>query len=102
MARLRQHPSEIPLAPPDRETLFAEEAVRTDGMTIATMEDKPVKDKLVDAQGSRDFHAHLQPAQAQFIEYPSLYHELFNETDADRVFGDLDHWLAGQRARIAA
>jgi alpha-beta hydrolase superfamily lysophospholipase len=60
------------------------------------------QDKLVDAQGSRDFHARLQPAQARLIEYPSLYHELFNETDADRVFGDLDDWLAGLRERIAA
>ena len=60
------------------------------------------QDRLVDAQGSRDFHAQLQPAQARLIEYPSLYHELFNETDADKVFGDLDDWLTALRERIAA
>lgn len=59
-------------------------------------------DRLVDARGSRDFHARLQPALARLIEYPSLYHELFNETDAAQVFGDLDNWLAGLRERIAA
>lgn len=60
------------------------------------------QDRLVDAQGSRDFHSHLKPAQARLIEYPSLYHELFNETDAAMVFGDLDDWLAGLRDRAAA
>lgn len=60
------------------------------------------QDKLVDAQGSRDFHARLPASQVRFIEYPSLYHELFNETDADRVFGDLDDWLTGLQGRIAA
>lgn len=59
-------------------------------------------DRLVDARGSRDFHARLQPALARLIEYPSLYHELFNETEAAQVFGDLDHWLAGLRERVAA
>ncbi len=60
------------------------------------------RDRLVDARGSRDFHARLQPALARLIEYPSLYHELFNETDAAQVFGDLDDWLAALREPVAA
>ncbi len=59
-------------------------------------------DRLVDARGSRDFHAQLPAASARLIEYPSLYHELFNEIDAAQVFGDLDGWLTGLRERIAA
>lgn len=59
-------------------------------------------DRLVDARGSRDFHARLQPALGRLIEYPSLYHELFNEADAAQVFGDLDDWLAALREPVAA
>ncbi len=59
-------------------------------------------DRLVNAQGSRDFHARLPSGTGQLIEYPSLYHELFNETEASRVFADLDHWLSGLQARQAA
>lgn len=60
------------------------------------------QDKLVDARGSREFHARLDATHSHLIEYPSLYHELFNETDAARVFADLDHWLANLQERIAA
>ena len=42
------------------------------------------------------------PPEQSLIEYPSLYHELFNETEAAQVFGDLDNWLAGLRERVAA
>ncbi len=59
-------------------------------------------DRLVDAQGSRDFHAQLATGLGQLIEYPSLYHELFNETEASTVFADLEHWLSALQARIAA
>ena len=60
------------------------------------------QDQLVDAQGSRDFHARLNPSQSRLIEYPSLYHELFNEIDASKVFGDLDTWLNSLQERVAA
>jgi alpha-beta hydrolase superfamily lysophospholipase len=60
------------------------------------------QDRLVDAQGSRDFHARLKASQSRFVEYPTLYHELFNETNAAQVFGDLDAWLATLQDRVAA
>ncbi len=60
------------------------------------------QDQLVDAQGSRDFHSRLKPSQSRLIEYPSLYHELFNEIDASKVFGDLDTWLNSLQERVAA
>ncbi len=60
------------------------------------------QDRLVDAQGSRDFHARLTSAPARLIEYPALYHELFNEIDAGKVFGDLDAWLTELQDRVAA
>ena len=58
-------------------------------------------DRLVDPGGARRFHAALPAGVGELHEYPSLYHELFQERDTDRqrVLGDLDAWL---RARLAS
>ncbi len=29
----------------------------------------------------------------EFHLYAGLFHEIFNETEKDRVFADLEHWL---------
>lgn len=50
-------------------------------------------DRLVDARGSDAFHARLAPGVGTIRRYPELYHELFNETEAQRVFDDLRAWL---------
>ena len=52
-------------------------------------------DRLVDAAGSQRFFAQLPPALAQMQVYDGMYHELFNESDARRPFGDLRAWLDG-------
>jgi alpha-beta hydrolase superfamily lysophospholipase len=52
-------------------------------------------DRVVDAAGSKAFHAALMPGIGTMHWYPDLYHEVFNETDAQRVFGDLRRWLTG-------
>ncbi len=75
---------------------------RASALTIPVLLLVSGHDRLVDAQGSRDFHAQLPAASARLIEYPSLYHELFNEIDAAQVFGDLDDWLSALRERTAA
>ena len=51
-------------------------------------------DKLVDAEGSRQFFAHLALGIGTLHWYDGFYHELFNETDARRVLADLQEWLA--------
>jgi alpha-beta hydrolase superfamily lysophospholipase len=50
-------------------------------------------DRLVDPAGSRRFSAALPTGSAQIHFYPGFYHELFNETEAEQVFGDLRTWL---------
>jgi alpha-beta hydrolase superfamily lysophospholipase len=52
-------------------------------------------DHLVDAAGSQRFFARLPPALAQMHVYQGMYHELFNEIDAQRPLGDLRAWLEG-------
>jgi alpha-beta hydrolase superfamily lysophospholipase len=59
-------------------------------------------DKLVDVRGSHTFFEHLNPALRQLVEYPDLYHEIFNETESAKVFADLDRWLAPKLHQHAA
>ena len=55
------------------------------------------EDRLVDASGSAAFHAKLAQGVGTLRTYPDLYHEIFNETDADRVFADVRAWLDALR-----
>lgn len=60
-------------------------------------------DRLVDPGDSRAFFPKLAPGIGTLHIYDRLYHEIFNEPDAERVFADLDRWLtAQQRAAPAA
>lgn len=52
-------------------------------------------DHLVDASGSRRFFAQLPEGDFAFKVYASLYHEIFNETDA-APGADLRAWLTAQ------
>jgi alpha-beta hydrolase superfamily lysophospholipase len=50
-------------------------------------------DHLVDARGSRSFFDLLSPGMATLHIYPQLYHEIFNELEAEQVFSDVRAWL---------
>ncbi len=50
-------------------------------------------DKLVDATGSRTFFPQLPSGLRTMHIYDELYHELFNELEAKRVFDDVRQWL---------
>ncbi len=51
-------------------------------------------DGLIDPRGSeRFFSAATIPGRA-FLEYPGLYHEIFNEPEQERVFQDILNWLS--------
>jgi alpha-beta hydrolase superfamily lysophospholipase len=57
-------------------------------------------DRLVDAEGSRRFFAHLPPGLAQMHVYDGMYHEIFNEVDSQRPFSDLRAWLEQVTASV--
>lgn len=50
-------------------------------------------DRIVDPEGSRSFAAHAPRDVVVARRYDDLYHEIFNETDAEPVFAALHHWL---------
>lgn len=53
-------------------------------------------DRLVDARGSREFAEAAPASRVTLHWYDGLYHEVFNEREADRtrVLGDLKAWVA--------
>jgi len=60
------------------------------------------EDHLVDASGSDAFFGKLAPGLGTMHRYAGYYHEIFNEVDAARVFGDLRAWLAAAGAPATA
>jgi alpha-beta hydrolase superfamily lysophospholipase len=48
---------------------------------------------VVDPEGSKCFFEKLPPGLAQMYVYDEMYHEIFNEIDAQRVMADLKKWL---------
>ncbi|MFI4940120.1 MAG: alpha/beta hydrolase [Burkholderiales bacterium] len=50
-------------------------------------------DHFVDAKGSQVFFGRLPSGTATMHLYPEMYHEVFNEVDAHRVFEDVRSWL---------
>ena len=53
-------------------------------------------DHIVDAAGSQAFYQQLPADLATFHTYPHMYHEIFNEIDADTVFADVRNWIQPQ------
>jgi len=60
------------------------------------------QDKLVSPQGSRDFLKLAPGAIVQSLCFDGLFHEIFNETEADGVFAALQQWLQVGWADLAA
>lgn len=53
-------------------------------------------DAICDPEGTRAFFQRVPIANKQLKIYDGMYHELFNETDRDRVFADTEIWLNEQ------
>ena len=63
-------------------------------LSVATLMLVAGDDHLVDASGSERF-SNLAPAgMVQMLRYPHAYHEVLNEPEAQRAFGDMRAWLA--------
>ena len=50
-------------------------------------------DALVPIAGMRKVAARIGSADKTVIEYPGLFHEIYNEPEKDAVIGDLLGWL---------
>lgn len=59
-------------------------------------------DRLLDADGSRQFFARLPPGLAEIHIYDAMYHEIFNELDAQRPLCDLKTWLENVGLAVTA
>lgn len=56
-------------------------------------------DGIVDPSGSREVHEALGSADKTLVVYDGMYHEIFNETDRDRVLDDVVAWLDARAPR---
>jgi acylglycerol lipase len=50
-------------------------------------------DRLVRAAATETFAAEIGSNEKELHVYPGLFHEIFNETENERVFADLERWL---------
>ncbi len=67
-------------------------------LSIPTLMQVAGDDRIVDAEGSRHFHAQLTPGLACLHVYDQFYHEVFNEIARERPYADLRSWLDTQSA----
>jgi alpha-beta hydrolase superfamily lysophospholipase len=51
------------------------------------------EDTLVEPDGVRRLFARMASSDKRLIEYPGLYHEIFNEPERDAVLDDVVAWL---------
>lgn len=58
------------------------------------------EDYLVNSAGTEKFVREVQNPDKQFILYPDLYHEIFNEPEREAVFGQLVNWLNDKCATV--
>jgi acylglycerol lipase len=50
-------------------------------------------DSLADPEATRAFLAKAPAGWVEAVWYPGLYHELFNETEKEKVFAEVGRWL---------
>ena len=73
----------------------AEAQARADTLRIPVLLMLAGEDTYVDNRGARNFFARLPRGIGTLREYAGFYHELLNEVERDKPFGDLEAWLDG-------
>ncbi len=53
-------------------------------------------DRLVDPAVTRAWAAEAPAELVDYVEWPDLYHEMFNEPEQEQVFERMETWLAGR------
>ncbi len=53
-------------------------------------------DRLVDPALTRDWAARAPADLVEYVEWPGLYHEMFNEPEQEQVFDRMESWLQQQ------
>jgi alpha-beta hydrolase superfamily lysophospholipase len=59
----------------------------------------PMADQVINPEGTEVLWRALEAPEKKIIRYPGLYHELFNEPEKERVFGDLRTWLGNHHPK---
>ncbi len=70
-------------------------------LTLPLLAMQGSEDHLVDPSAARQAHAGASSPDRTLLEYPGLYHEVFNEPERDRVLDDLVGWVMARVGRTA-
>lgn len=60
---------------------------------IPTLVMQAGRDKIVDQEKTKKWVENLSIPQFQYIEWPELYHELFNEPEKEKVYKNMVEWM---------
>jgi alpha-beta hydrolase superfamily lysophospholipase len=78
---------------------MADVGARASSITLPILILHGEKDGLTSPEGSRQLHLKAASRDKTLTIYPSLFHEIFNEPERDRVIADMIGWL---NARLPA
>jgi alpha-beta hydrolase superfamily lysophospholipase len=70
-------------------------AAHPQGLKIPLLCQVAGADRVVNVETTRAVFDAVAQRDKQLIVYPDCFHEIFNETERDRIFADLDEWLRG-------
>jgi acylglycerol lipase len=69
------------------------------GITLPLLILQGSEDRLVDPSGTQMLYDRTTSPDKRIILYEGLYHEVYNEPEHDRVFKDVETWLAAHLAQ---
>ena len=52
-----------------------------------------MSDRIIDAHSTLEFYNSLKSKDKKIITYENLFHEIYNEPEKEKVFGDLVQWI---------
>ncbi len=80
------------------ELLFAMQRITADvgKLTLPLMVIQGAADTLIDPAGAQMLYEKASSADKTLKLYDGLYHEVFNEPERERVFEDMENWLAAR------
>jgi alpha-beta hydrolase superfamily lysophospholipase len=75
---------------------------RVSAISVPTLIMHGTDDRLAPPEGSEMLNKRIGASDKTFVGYEGLYHEIFNESEQQRVLDDLSAWLSARVAPVAA
>lgn len=63
------------------------------GLSVPALIMQSGGDRLVDPAATREWAANAPADLVEYVEWPGLFHEMFNEPEREQVFQKMELWL---------